>query len=64
MKKRPSSLVLPYLRPPTVLFVLFNDRMEDAVKQEMTDKLAALPVSAFLHDNVTVDEKTPVRHGR
>ena len=46
------------LRPPTVVFALFSDSVEDAVEQKMAGKLAALPVpEAFLHGNVTVDEK-------
>ena len=50
---------LRYLRPPTVVYALFRDSVENAVKQEMVEKLATLPLpEAFLHDNVTVDEKT------
>ena len=48
-----------YLRPPTVVFTLFSDSVEDAVKQEMAENLTTLPVpEAFLYDNVTPDEKT------
>ena len=48
-----------YLRPPNVVFALFSDSVEDAVKQEITEKLPTLPVpEALLHDIVTVTEKT------
>ena len=33
-----------YLRPQTLLFALFSDSVEDAVKLEMAEKLATLPV--------------------
>ena len=48
-----------YVRPPTVVFALLSDSVEDAVKQEMAGKLVTLSVpEAFPHDNVTVDAKT------
>ena len=35
---------LRYLRPPTVVFALFSDSVENAVEQEVAEKLATLPV--------------------
>ena len=50
---------LRYPRPPTVVFAVFSDSVENAVKQEMAEKLTTLSEpGAFLHDNVAVDEKT------
>ena len=40
-----------------MVFILFIDSVEDAVKQEMAEKLALPVPEAFLHDNVTVDGK-------
>ena len=48
-----------YLRPHTVVFALFSDKVEDSVKQEMAERLSSLPVpEVFVQDNVSVDEKT------
>ena len=48
-----------YLRPLTVVFALFSGSVEDAVKQDIAEKLATLLVpEAFPHDNVTLDQKT------
>ena len=48
-----------YLRPQTVVFALFSDKVEDAVKQEMAEKLSSLSVpEEFENENVSIDEKT------